>query len=228
MTDPDLSPEQDAVRRLLAEARHDEPAPDAVRARLDATLAELTAERREVRATAPVVDLAARRRRRGGIALAAAAAVVVAGVGIGQVLDRAGTGLGDSGGDSSTSGAAESVPAEDQADAGAPEPSASSEMKARGQAAAAVPGPAVSSSRLRADLRELRSRTMAADTGARDLDEALGCAVVVTGVGDQVPITLDGEPALAVFRPSSGPRQRVDIYDCDAGDELRTLILRAP
>ena len=50
MTPPDeragLPPDQDAVRRLLAEARHDEPVPPAVAARLDAVLAELTADRR--------------------------------------------------------------------------------------------------------------------------------------------------------------------------------------
>ena len=48
MTDaPDLTPEQDAVRRLLADARHDGPTPPEVVARLDDTLASLVAERGE-------------------------------------------------------------------------------------------------------------------------------------------------------------------------------------
>ena len=40
-----LPPEQEAVRRLLADARHDGPTPPEVVARLDATLASLAAER---------------------------------------------------------------------------------------------------------------------------------------------------------------------------------------
>ncbi|MDR6174261.1 hypothetical protein QE364_000758 [Nocardioides zeae] len=105
--DPVLDPATAAaVRRLLAEARHDEPVPPAVAARLDATLAGLRAERGG--STAPVappalpprpggdapIDLAAqRRRRRGSLLLAAAAAVVVVGVG-GVVVPRLG-GSGD-------------------------------------------------------------------------------------------------------------------------------------
>ena len=71
------------MRRLLAEARHDEPMPAEVVARMDRVLDELADEpgRR-----APVVDLAARRRRVTSL-LVAAAAVVVVGIGIGQVGD---------------------------------------------------------------------------------------------------------------------------------------------
>ena len=62
MTDPTaLPPEQEAVRRLLADARHDGPTPPEVVARLDATLAELAAERGEATPAeptrAPVVAL---------------------------------------------------------------------------------------------------------------------------------------------------------------------------
>src|SRR4051812_42226256 len=97
MTDgPALTPEQEAVRRLLAEARHQGATPPEVVARLDDTLASLVAERGlgpladeerpPERAAAPVVDLGARRRRRVGVGLLAAAAVVVAGVALGQGL----------------------------------------------------------------------------------------------------------------------------------------------
>ncbi|MCW2736347.1 hypothetical protein, partial [Nocardioides sp.] len=83
MTDSSgLTPEQDAVRGLLADARHDGPVPPEVVARLDETLASLVSERGEApltgNAPAPVVDLGARRRRAAGIGLLAAAAVVVA------------------------------------------------------------------------------------------------------------------------------------------------------
>ena len=43
---PELTPEQESeVRRLLAEARHDEPVPADVAARLETTLADLVAAR---------------------------------------------------------------------------------------------------------------------------------------------------------------------------------------
>ena len=87
MTQPsDLPPEQEAVRRLLADARHDGPTPPEVVARLDATLASLAAEREPAATTAPVIDLGARRRRMAGIGLLAASAVVVAGVALGPNL----------------------------------------------------------------------------------------------------------------------------------------------
>lgn len=82
------------VRRLLAEARHTEPVPADVAARLDRVLADLSAARHRVpdtdqqvepattATTAPVADLAARRRRRATTLLVAAAAVVAVGVGI--------------------------------------------------------------------------------------------------------------------------------------------------
>ena len=75
-----LPPEQDAVRRLLADARHDGPPPPDVVARLDETLASLVAERsaeltaedtagaatgHDDRSPGRVVDLGSRRRRRG-------------------------------------------------------------------------------------------------------------------------------------------------------------------
>jgi len=95
-------PSYDAVRALLASARVTEPVPDDVAARLDTTLAELTADRRGTEAadapdeaTSVVVPL----RRRSRLAprlLAAAAAVVVVGaggIGISQVLSTQGDDL---------------------------------------------------------------------------------------------------------------------------------------
>ncbi|WP_416954942.1 hypothetical protein ACNKF0_22500 [Nocardioides sp. T5] len=80
-----LPPEQEAVRRLLADTRHDGPPPPDVVARLDDTLAALRAERAAAD-TSPgrVVDIGSRRRRVAGIGLLAAASVVVAGVALGQ------------------------------------------------------------------------------------------------------------------------------------------------
>jgi len=112
--EPLLDPEDDArIRRLLAEARHTEPVPAPVAARLDRVLADLSARRaaesaQDDRAAAEVVDLAARRRRTAGRLLIAAAAVVVAGVGVGHVL-------GSQGGGSDT--AAEEATSQTDADA---------------------------------------------------------------------------------------------------------------
>jgi hypothetical protein len=108
-----LPPEQEAVRRLLADARHDGPLPPDVVARLDETLASLVSERASELTSEPtseptsgstagratgnddrspgrVVDLGSRRRRVASIGLLAAASVVVAGVALGQALPRGG------------------------------------------------------------------------------------------------------------------------------------------
>ncbi len=80
-------PDDERVSRLLADARHTEPLPPEVAARLDRTLEGLAQERRTpARSVAPVVDLAAaRRRRRLTTGLVAAAAVVALGVSLPQI-----------------------------------------------------------------------------------------------------------------------------------------------
>jgi hypothetical protein len=83
-----LTPAQsEAVRRLLAGARHDEGIPDDVAARLDATLADLSAE---LGAEPPAVSEAdvIPLRRRWPKVLAAAAAVTLFGFGIVQYVDN--------------------------------------------------------------------------------------------------------------------------------------------
>lgn len=229
MTQPDdrddLPPEQDAVRRLLADARHDEPVPPAVAARLDAVLAELTADRREVRKTAPVLDLAARRRRGAGMALLAAAAVVVAGVGIGQVLggggdmDDGATAGGDSDGSAESFSSGESG-AETPSDAADEDPVAES---GRQNSTAAADLPAVSSDTLRRDLRAaLRA---AALVTAAEPDPTCALAEAALGDGTPVPVTLDGQPALALYAVPKGSRQRVDVYLCGTAVPAETVTL---
>src|SRR6476469_4846664 len=109
MADQPLDPQtEERVRRLLAEARHDEPMPADVASRLDDVLAGLAAEPAPRGRVVPLAD----RRRKAGALLVAAAAVVVAGVGIGQALHG-------SHGDSSTAGAsAEGAPVPASADGG--------------------------------------------------------------------------------------------------------------
>lgn len=89
----ELTPAQsEAVRRLLAGARHDEGIPDEVAARLEAVLEELSAERATpVRREAVVIPL----RRRWPKVLVAAAAVTAFGFGFAQLV---GNSANDAGG----------------------------------------------------------------------------------------------------------------------------------
>lgn len=112
--DPDLTPAQErAVRARLADARHDEPVPDDVAAWLDATLAELVADRAgrgvgaEATSTGRVVPLRSRRRKVTAGLLVAATVVVVGGVVGGQILGD--QGLSGAGGSSETSATSESA-----------------------------------------------------------------------------------------------------------------------
>lgn len=109
MTEPDqptqraadaLTPAQsEAVRRLLAGARDDQGIPDDVAARLEAVLAELSAERADAPAEADVIPL----RRRWPKVLVAAAAVTIFGFGAVQVIGS-GAGDNDAGGDAAVKG----------------------------------------------------------------------------------------------------------------------------
>jgi hypothetical protein len=112
----ELTPEQeDAVRRLLSQARHDGPLPGDVADRLDQVLEGLVAgaetdadvddlEVFESGGQAAVTELAGvrRRRRNAGRLLFAAAAVLIGGVAVGQNLG-AGAGDSDDGADAANS-----------------------------------------------------------------------------------------------------------------------------
>lgn len=110
MTDELSSEQEAAVRRLLAEARHAEPVPADVAARLDEVLEGLVADPDlgavdglgavESDGSDSVTDLAGvrRRRRNAGRLLLAAAAVVIGGVAVGQMLGSAGLDAADDSG----------------------------------------------------------------------------------------------------------------------------------
>lgn len=119
MTEPELTPAQaEAVRRLLADARHDGPMPEDVAVRLEGFVAGLAAERAAERAaeseTGTVLPL---RRRRWAQALVAAAAVAAVGVGLTQVIggDQS---ADDSGGGSAAGGFAQGASEDAGADDG--------------------------------------------------------------------------------------------------------------
>lgn len=230
MTDPELTAAQEqAVRALLAAARHDEPLPADVAARLDATLADLQAEReagREAAAPAPVVPLsrAARRRRITGAALVAAAAVVVAGVGIGQLTG----GVGSDSGESSMAGDAG---AEREYAGGAVE----SPLKSRPNQSSAPEqqqAPADSASERATELdaqsfREDVRRLAPADELPARVRDRLRCEVPGTGRGTRVAVTYETRDGVLVFRDPAADRQRVDLYLCGSDAIVRTVVLRS-
>ena len=209
MTDPDLSPEEEAVRRLLADARHDEPVPPAVATRLDDTLAALVAERSGAgygdALPEPAPLASARRRRRRASFVLAAAAVVVAGVGISSMLRPAGDESSVADHDVSS------------LEAGATSP--------RSQAPATRPPVGLSRDTLRADLRDLQEglgNITAAGSGT------LPCRVPTRPTDQSVAMRLDGEAGVAVFRAPTTSAQRVDLFVCGTDDPVRTVRLPAP
>ena len=240
MTDPTaLPPEQEAVRRLLADARHDGPTPPEVVARLDATLAELAAERGESTPAeptrAPVVDLGARRRRMAGIGLLAAAAVVVAGVAIGQGLPPMGGGS-DAGsaadGDAATSQRELNDDAGGGSDSGAATESEEVGPQSLKSGTPAPVGayPTLSSGDVDLDdqLLSLRRSYEAPMAESATPDLRSDCDLRGTGRGRRVLVEVDGLVGAVVFRRADGASQQVDLYVCGDPTAVRTLTLPAP
>lgn len=235
---PELTPEQESeVRRLLAEARHDEPIPVEVGDRLDRVLAGLSRDEPGPPGVAPVVDLAARRRRRNAAALlAGAAAVIVAGFGIGQVIDVGGTSSGD---DAAGSAQAPADRESQQLDSGGDSAADSGgtegeEAPSANTAVPDLPPPLVlSSDNLGQDVtRQLkRSATGAAEQAGPDDFSAYGCAPPAAGkysLGELFPALYDGEPAILVLRPATGDTRRAVVLACGTADELDSATIPAP
>jgi len=251
----ELSPEQEAdVRRLLAQARHDEPVPADVAARLDEALAGLVADEGvddlEVfdSESAPVTDLAGvrHRRRKAGRLLLAAAAVVVAGVAVGQNLGSTGAGDADSadgGGDSlaeAPGGAVDRAQeeaggaSEDSPDEGA-QPSAPTDGLPD-QLRAPIP---LTSENFAADVaRELaRTPELRLEVSTQNLNGVTAyasansdfvCAAGAYGEGAALPAYYDAEEAVLVLRRPRSGLQRVDLLTCGTAVELNSVELPAP
>lgn len=230
-----------AVRDLLASARHDEPVPDDVAARLDARLAELTAVRREVRPqVAPVVPLAAGRRRL-ATGLVAAAAVVVTGVGLGQLLPETYVASQDALSSEEAGGVDEAGAADE-----APETGATWSRKGRDRATAdqraeladkAERSPAATAppsvdpddpADLERAARRVRDQGMSlsAQQGYRGGDAILGssgvCLADPSGRGRRVLVDYGGTPALLVLSRAGGDTRLVRVLSCDSGELLRS------
>lgn len=231
MSEENLSPRDAEVRRLLADARHTEPMPDEVVARLDGVLADLAAEPARVR---PVTDLATRRRRVTQL-LVAAAAVVVVGVGLQQVVgprsgsdesptssqadsvNREATGAdADNGGaapESSSSGAEENAPEDNGRVVVTLRPQHFTDDVADARA-----------TRLTKDLVRLPE---ALDSAAF-LAAGVACRADAWGQGSFVPVRYGRTPAVLVFRRALGDSQVADLFLCGSAEPTRSVTLPAP
>jgi hypothetical protein len=221
-------PEHDDVRRLLAEARHDEPIPAEVADRLDRVLAGLSQERTEAPADAQVIPLEAYRRRRAAGLLVAAAAIVVSGIAVAQHLPR------DSGAQTTAGHPAEN------ADTGAD--TASGAQTTSPQVA---PGPSVDSSgqpqikdggvlvrRRHFAADALSGRQAVAPTGSKRYATALkslspGCVPSISDA-ELVPATYEKAPAALVYHAPAGSTQVVDLYICGSAKPVRSVTLPTP
>lgn len=223
--------EEQRVRALLAEARHTDPVPADVAARLDRVIADLSEESPRA---ADVVPLATRRRRASRL-LVAAAAIVVVGVGGSQVLN----GLGMTGSDDSGAGEA-SMPAEESEEEPAAEAGGLSADQDRPSAQDdRVPAP-TSATRV----ARVRPRTFAADAMAlrdgsaaflgeadaeRDADkQGPVCAAGEWGPGGYVAVRYAGDPGWIVFRRPKGDTQVADLFLCGSDVASRSLTLPYP
>ena len=246
---PEPMPQEEQVRRLLAAARHTEPMPDDVVARLDGVLAGLARERAGAdRAaelpTAPVDLAGARRRRTVRNLLVAAAAVVAVGVGLNEA-------------DLTVSGGGEDTASSATSDGIGPDSAAGGQSAAAGQAdqpEAAVPSAAddrdsflrdqepvrLTSERFGPQVRRLQSQERAAALYGtttsqsdarpeRDELDAFGasCSTEGWGAGRRVAVRYDGDLGALVFRRAHGETQVVDLYLCGSDEPARSVTLPA-
>jgi hypothetical protein len=233
--DPD-----DDVRRLLADARHTEPMPADVTARMDEVLADLAQGAPAVtdpsdagpvpdRPPAPVHPVVAsldrQRRRRAAGMLVAAAAIVVGGVVVAQHLpapgsssassaeDRAGAAVGDTGGDSS----------------GEPTgPEADTSTLAGGRATVQDGRLVVRPRHFPSDAvaaRHLLDRVPSATSAYRMLSRVDATCVIPRTQGKHVNATYRRAPAVLVFHPQVSGSQVVDLYVCGSRRPVRSATL---
>jgi hypothetical protein len=218
VTDEPASSETDEVRRLLAEARHAEPMPADLAARLDDVLAGLAADMPK---PAEVVPLEARRRRRAAAGwLVAAAAVVVGGVAVAPHLHNgsAGSQAGEdaAGGQSYNTG--------NTGQAQTPNSQNSSVGKAPRIEAGVV---LIRAHHFSADARAARRQLLAGDSSQLESTTPSGCASAPSG-GRLVAAEYRRAPAALVFRRVRAGSQVVELYVCGRAAPVRSTTLPAP
>jgi hypothetical protein len=232
-----VTPEQEEqVRRALAAASDPAGMPPEVAARLDATLAQLVAER-DGSGAALADDLEQRRRRRWPRVLVAAASVSVLAYGVGAFVE----GLQASGGSASTASAGDAMKDEVESAGGSgkagPEapPTGLLSGDRNGVEADAPRGDAglllvphtvrLHSATLDADVRRLVRATEArepAPARAADVKAFLGsCEPPDTARGDRLAAArLDGQRGTLVLRKAVAGTRVAEVYSCGDGARL--------
>lgn len=235
----ELTPEQEArVRRLLADARHTDPTPDAVVARLDRVLAGLAEEPARSAAVVRLAD----RRRRAATMLVAAAASVAAVIGVGAVVSNT-----DSGGaDLATSGEAEDAEAPgaatDEDTASGPENYAGG--RAAFRASQRRMPFILEAERFARDARSLESQASSLSDLRRaegnqdapgltygNLDRAGNrtvCEPGAWGGGSYIAVVYDGAEGWVVLRRPQGDTQIADLFLCGSESVVRSVTLPYP
>jgi hypothetical protein len=236
VTEEQPDPEAEAVRRLLAEARHSEPMPADVAARMDAVLADLSSAADDPAPAVPeqtpgVVSLAGHRRRRAAGLLVAAAAIVVGGVTVAQHLPSRGSG---SQGASAASGQDSSAEF-DRGSGSTPAPRASSTAPApqdlAGSAATVRRGRVVvRPQHFTADALAARRLVTAASPGrsTRNLARIPSRCVDAPGDSTVVRATYQRAPAALVFHRPVSSSQVVDLFVCGSPRPVRSATLPQP
>jgi len=208
-------PEIAEVRRLLAEARHTEPMPDDVAARLDDVLTGLAASQQ---VAADVVPLASRRRRRVAGWLVAAAAVEVGGVAVAPHLHSDGTAA------QTTAGSDAAAPQSYNAGATGSDQTPGPATAPRIDDGLVIVRPGHFNADVRAAQRDvLRSLASSASPEAADAR----CADAPAGA-DSVAAEYLRRPATLVFQRASGGSQRVELYVCGQSGPVRSTTLPVP
>lgn len=220
--------EEEAVRRLLAEAGDETPVmPPDVAARLDDVLAGLVADRSAPEDTPDevtrVTDRSTRRSHLWPKLLVAAAAVSVVGLGVGNVLDEVGSGSGEP----STAERAVGGSAADRAHAGeaeaAPSPSERGSTDSQAPQAGVTPAkklPRLRTGSLTVDAQRIADFPLenALTSGHLDRREAqtgTECARPATRNGDEVLLVrLDGVRSVLVLRAPKGGERSAEVFRC--------------
>ena len=229
-----------AVRRLLADARHTEPMPDDVAARMDAVLADLAADEHTepdpepdpepAKGPAPlhpvVVSLDARRRRRAAGMLVAAAAIVVGGVVVAQHLPTSSQSSATTADDSAAGSAVDGTTGDSRSPGSAP-PLVEDGQKAELRAGRVVVRPQHFTADALAARRLLRGAT-APESEAPGTSQARGGCVTPGVRGRRVPATYQQAPAVLVFQAPASGSQVVDLYVCGSRQPVRSVTLPSP
>lgn len=226
MTSDELDPQEETVRRLLAEAGKDPgTVPDDVVARLDDTLAGLVAERADgaepspAAATAPtaVSGLAERRRRRWPRVLVAAAAVSVISIGAANLFSGGEADLstaGDAGG-----AALESAPEDSTRESPGDGQAAAPQEALPNSDSATRSRPALRTESLTTDIQRIEDFRLAPPAlQFREPRVTSGrpCATPKAARGDNLLLVqLDGEPSVLVLRKPVGDERLAEVFSCD-------------